>query len=70
MAEHIYKLIELVGTSDTSVSDAVQNAITRASASVRNIRWFEVAQVRGEVKDGKVGHYQVTLKVGFTLDEG
>ena len=70
MAEHIYKLIELVGTSDTSVSDAVQNAITRASASVRNIRWFEVAQVRGEVKDGKVGHYQVTLKVGFTLEEG
>jgi flavin-binding protein dodecin len=70
MTEHIYKLIELVGTSDASVSDAIQNAITRAAATVRNIRWFEVAQVRGEVKDGKVGHYQVTLKVGFTLDEG
>jgi flavin-binding protein dodecin len=70
MAEHVYKLIDLVGTSDTSVSDAIQKAITRASATVRNIRWFEVAQVRGEVKDGKVGHYQVTLKVGFTLDEG
>ena len=70
MAEHVYKLVELVGTSGASVSDAIQNAITRASATVRNIGWFEVAQVRGEVKDGKVGHYQVTLKVGFTLDEG
>ena len=56
MAEHVYKLVELVGTSGTSVSDAIQNAITRASATVRNIRWFEVAQVRGEVKDGKVSH--------------
>jgi flavin-binding protein dodecin len=69
VAEHVYKLIELVGTSGESVSDAIQNAITRASATVRNIRWFEVVQVRGEVADGKVGHYQVTLKVGFTLDE-
>jgi flavin-binding protein dodecin len=70
MTEHVYKLVELVGTSGASVSDAIQNAITRAAATVRNIKWFEVVQVRGEVKDGKVGHYQVTLKVGFTLDEG
>lgn len=70
MTEHVYKLVELVGTSSTSVSEAIQNAITRASATVRNIRWFEVVQVRGEVKDGKVGCYQATLKVGFTLDEG
>lgn len=69
MTEHVYKLLELVGTSGTSVSDAIQNAITRASATVRHIKWFEVIQVRGEVKDGKVGHYQVTLKVGFTLEE-
>jgi flavin-binding protein dodecin len=69
MAEHVYKLIELVGTSGESVSDAIENAIARASATVRNIRWFEVVQVRGEVAEGKVGHYQVTLKVGFTLDE-
>jgi flavin-binding protein dodecin len=69
MTEHVYKLVELVGTSGVSVSDAIQNAITRAAATVRNIKWFEVIQVRGEVKDGKVGHYQVTLKVGFTLDE-
>ena len=70
MTDHVYKLVELVGTSGTSVSDAVQNAITRASATLRNIGWFEAAQVRGEVKDGKVGCYQVTLKLGFTLDEG
>ena len=70
MTDHVYKLVELVGTSGTSVSDAIQNAITRASATVRGIRWFEVAQVRGEVKDGKVAHYQVTLKIGFTLEEG
>jgi flavin-binding protein dodecin len=69
MAEHVYKLLELVGTSGESVSDAIQNAITRASATLRNIRWFEVVQVRGEVADGKVGRYQVTLKIGFTLDE-
>ena len=69
MAEHVYKLIDLVGSSDVSVSDAIQNAITRAAAIVRNIKWFEVVQVRGGVSDGKVAHYQVTLKVGFTLDE-
>ena len=69
MAEHVYKLIDLVGCSDVSVSDAIQNAITRAAATVRNIKWFEVVQVRGGVSDGKVAHYQVTLKVGFTLDE-
>ena len=70
MAEHVYKMVELVGTSGASVSDAIQNAITRVTATVRNVRWFEVMQVRGEVADGKVVRYQVTLKVGFTLDEG
>jgi hypothetical protein len=69
MAEPVYKLIDLVGSSGASVSDAIQNAITRAAATVRNIKWFEVVQVRGGVSDGKVAHYQVTLKVGFTLDE-
>jgi flavin-binding protein dodecin len=68
MADHVYKLLELVGTSEKSVSDAIKTAIARASTTVRNIRWFEVVQVRGEVADGKVGHYQVTLKVGFTLE--
>ena len=69
MTDHIYKIVELVGTSPESVTDAIQNAITRASATIRNIRWFEVIQVRGDVSDGKVAHYQVTLKVGFTLDQ-
>jgi dodecin len=69
VTDHIYKIAELVGTSPESVTDAIQNAITRASATIRNIRWFEVIQVRGDVSDGKVAHYQVTLKVGFTLDQ-
>jgi flavin-binding protein dodecin len=68
MTDHTYKIVELVGTSPESVTDAIQNAITRASTTIRNIRWFEVVQVRGDVVSGKVGHYQVTLKVGFTLD--
>ncbi|MGG5819113.1 dodecin [Falsiroseomonas sp. HW251] len=70
MTEHVYKMVELVGTSGSSVSDAIQNAIARASATIRNVRWFEVMQVRGDVADGKVARYQVTLKIGFTLEEG
>ena len=69
MTDHTYNIVELVGTSSESVTSAIQSAITKASATVRNIRWFEVIQVRGDVAGGKVGHYQVTLKVGFTLDE-
>ena len=68
MAEPVHKPVELVGTSGVSVSDAIRTAIARASATVRNIRWFEVVEVRGGVSDGKVAHYQVTPKVGFTLD--
>ena len=68
MTEHVYKLVELVGTSGKSVSDAIETAIARAAETVRHIRWFEVVQVRGEVSGGKVAHYQVTLKVGFTLE--
>ena len=71
MAEHVYKVVELVGTSKTGVTDAIHTAITRASATLRNLRWFEVAQIRGAIGgDGKVDHYQVTLKAGFTLEEG
>ena len=69
MHEHVYKVIELVGTSDTSIEDAIQTAITRASNSMRNLRWFEVTQTRGHIAGGKVQHYQVVLKVGFTLEE-
>jgi dodecin len=69
MAEHVHELVEIVGTSAASVSDAIQNAIARATATLRDVRWFEVVQVRGDVADGRVAHYQVTLKIGFTLEE-
>jgi dodecin len=67
--DHTYRVIELVGTSETSVSDAIDSAIARAGKTLRNLRWFEVAQVRGHIEEGKVAHYQVTLKVGFTMEE-
>jgi flavin-binding protein dodecin len=71
MPDHVYKLIELVGSSETSIEAAIEVAITKASESVRHLRWFEVEQVRGHLEDGKLSHYQVTLKAAFTLeDEG
>ena len=69
MSNHVYKTIELVGSSPDSSDDAVRNAIARASATMRNLRWFEITQTRGHVEDGKIGHWQVTVKIGFTLDE-
>jgi flavin-binding protein dodecin len=68
MADHIYKKIEITGTSTTSSDDAIRNALARASSTVRNMRWFEVVETRGDIQDDKVGHWQVTIKVGFTLD--
>jgi flavin-binding protein dodecin len=68
--EHVYKVVELVGSSPTSVEDAISNAIARASQTLRNLRWFEVLQTRGQIDGGKVQHFQVTLRVGFTLEEG
>jgi flavin-binding protein dodecin len=67
MSDHIYKIVELVGSSPTSIEDAIQGAIARASSTVDNIRWFEVTDTRGHVEGGKVSHYQVTIRVGFTL---
>jgi flavin-binding protein dodecin len=69
MSEHVYKLIELTGSSQSSIEEAVNNAVARAAKTVRNMRWFEVTETRGEIRDGKVNHWQVTIKVGFTLDE-
>ena len=69
MSNHVYKLIELTGSSTTGIEDAVNNAIARAAKTVRNMRWFEVTETRGEITGGKVNHWQVTVKVGFTLDE-
>jgi flavin-binding protein dodecin len=67
--DHVYKSIELTGSSVASVDDAIRKAIAKASKSLHNLRWFEVTQVRGNIENGTVAHYQVTLKVGFTLDE-
>ena len=69
MSEHIYKSVELTGSSNIGIDDAVKRAISRASKTLHNLRWFEVSQVRGNIDDGKVAHWQVTLKVGFTLEE-
>ena len=69
MSEHVYKTIELVGSSTSSSDDAVQTAIRRASESVRNLRWFQVTETRGHIEDGQIAHWQVTIKVGFTLEE-
>jgi flavin-binding protein dodecin len=68
MSNHIYKKIELVGSSPDGIEDAVKNALSKASQSLRNLRWFEVVETRGHIEDGKIGHWQVTIKVGFTLD--
>lgn len=69
MSNHVYKILELVGSSPTSSDDAVRNAINRAGATMHNLRWFEVMETRGHLENGKVSHWQVTVKVGFTLDE-
>ena len=68
MSDHIYKKVEIVGSSPESIEKAIENAMARASKSIRNMRWFEVVETRGHIDDGKVAHYQVTLKIGFTLD--
>jgi flavin-binding protein dodecin len=69
MGEHVYKVIELVGSSQTSIEDAVQTAVERAAQTLRNLDWFEVAETRGHIVAGHVDHYQVRLRLGFTLDE-
>ncbi len=69
MPNHVYKHIELTGTSSTSIEDAVENAIARASKTVRSIRWMEITETRGHVDGGKIVQWQVTIKAGFTLEE-
>ena len=64
---HTYKKIEIVGSSKTSIEEAINNALAEAAKSIRNLEWFEVTETRGHIVDGKVGHYQVTLKIGFRL---
>jgi dodecin len=68
MSDHVYKVVELVGSSENSIEDAIRSAIKRADQTLRSIRWFEVVQSRGQVEGGRVRHFQVMLKVGFTLE--
>lgn len=68
MKDHVYKLIELTGTSTTSMEDAISKAIQRAHKTIKNLSWFQVVETRGNINEGKVGHWQVTIKVGFTVE--
>ena len=68
MADPVYKIVDVVGTSQQSISNAIGNAISKASGTLRNLGWFEVGQIRGNIRDGKVDGYQVTLKVRFALE--
>ena len=68
MNDHVYKITELTGSSPQSIEDAVNQAVERASKTLRNMRWFEVTDTRGHLENGKVAHWQVTIKIGFTLE--
>jgi flavin-binding protein dodecin len=69
MTEHVYKMLELTGSSTTSIEDAVKNAIAKAAKTVRRMQWFQILETRGHIEDGAVLHWQVTVKVGFTLED-
>ncbi|WP_353858744.1 dodecin [Azospirillum formosense] len=69
MSDHVYKKVEIVGTAETSIDDAIRNGIERASKTLKNVDWFEVGEIRGHVSGGKVAHFQVVMKVGFRLEE-
>ena len=69
MTQHVYKVVEIVGTSEQSLSDAIERGVTKATESIHHVGWFEVTKISGHVEHGKVGHYQVSLKLGFRVDE-
>jgi len=69
MTDHVYKIIELTGSSAKSIEDAVQNAVVKAGKTMRSMHWFEVIETRGHIANGKVAHWQVTVKIGFTLED-
>ena len=69
MSDHIYKKIELTGSSTDGIQEAIENAISKASQTIRDMRWFEVVETRGHIVDGKIAHWQVTIKIGFALSE-
>jgi dodecin len=70
MSDNVYSITEIVGTSSDSIDAAIRSGVSRASRTLRNLDWFEVAEVRGHILDGEVGHFQVRLKVGFRLEDG
>jgi len=69
MSDHVYKIVEITGSSATSSDDAIRRAIERAAQTVRNMRWFEVTETRGHLENQQIAHWQVTVRIGFTLDE-
>ncbi len=69
MVDHVYKVLEIVGSSEQGIENAIENAIVKAGQTVRHMRWFEMTGVRGHIENGQVHHYQVSLRVGFTLEE-
>lgn len=69
MSEHVYKILELTGSSTQGIEGAVQNAVAKASKTMRNVHWFEVCETRGHIENGKVAHWQVTVKIGFRLED-
>ena len=68
MDDHVYRIIEITGSSQNSIEDAIQTAVSRAAKTLRNLRWFEVIQARGQIENGKVSYYQAVLKIGFTIE--
>lgn len=70
MSDHVYKMVELVGSSPDGIEAAVQNAVARAAKTIRNMRWLEVVETRGHLENGRVAHWQVTVKIGFTIEDG
>jgi flavin-binding protein dodecin len=69
MSNHVYRLSEIVGSSPTGIDDAIRTAVRKAAATVRNIEWFEAQEIRGQVVDGEVAHFQVRLKIGFRVED-
>lgn len=69
MAGHVYKKVEIVGSSPNSFNEAIENGVAKAAETLHNLRWFEVVETRGQLDEGKIAHWQVTLKIGFTLDD-
>ncbi len=70
MGDHVYKIVELTGSSSHSIEDAINSAVNRASQSLRHLRWFQVTDTRGHIENGQVTHWQVSIKIGFTMEDG